>query len=78
MKIKELIEILSEMNPELEVILQKDPEGNGYSPLAGAEVGEYLPTSTYSGESIHPDDLGDLEEETLEKLQTVVYFWPVN
>jgi len=33
MKVKELIESLKKLDPELEVILQRDPEGNGYSPL---------------------------------------------
>lgn len=26
------------MNPELDIILQKDPEGNGYSPISGADI----------------------------------------
>lgn len=30
MKVKELIEQLKDMDPELDVWLQKDPEGNGY------------------------------------------------
>lgn len=37
MKVKKLIEALSECDPNSEVILQKDPEGNGYSPLEGAD-----------------------------------------
>ena len=37
MKIEELIKILSGMAPERDVILQRDPEGNGYSPIKGAD-----------------------------------------
>lgn len=37
MNIGELIEILQEMDPTLEVILQRDPEGNGYSPIYGVD-----------------------------------------
>ena len=37
MKVRELIEALKGVNGEMEVILQKDPEGNGYSPLADAD-----------------------------------------
>lgn len=37
MKVRELIELLSGMDMEAEVIMQKDSEGNGYSPLAGAD-----------------------------------------
>lgn len=33
MKVKELKEILSEFSDETDVILQKDPEGNGYHEL---------------------------------------------
>lgn len=33
MKVKKLIEELQKCNPDLEVILQSDAEGNGYSPL---------------------------------------------
>jgi hypothetical protein len=45
MKNKELIEILSAQDPEADVILQKDPEGNGYSPLSGAD-----PNAVYDAE----------------------------
>ena len=50
MKVKELIALLSETNPELEVVLSKDGEGNSYSPLADHSFGQYEPDSTYSGE----------------------------
>lgn len=33
MKVSELIEALSELDQELEILLQKDGEGNGYSAL---------------------------------------------
>ena len=34
-----------------EVVLQKDSEGNGYSPLAGADPeAVYIPDSTWSGD----------------------------
>lgn len=50
MKVKELIELLSELNPKLEVIMAKDGEGNGYSPVDAHDVGQYIPESTWSGE----------------------------
>jgi len=37
MNIKELKEVISKLPDDMEVILQKDPEGNGYSPLSGAD-----------------------------------------
>ena len=50
MKVRDLIVELVEMNQELDIILQKDPEGNGYSPISGADIdciyddGEMWPT----------------------------------
>ena len=52
MKIKELITKLEKYNPEAIVIVQKDSEGNGYSPLYAADDGHYQATSTYSGKPV--------------------------
>ena len=50
MKVKELIEELSKADPEAEAILQKDSEGNGYSPLSGIDLNAvYIPDNTWSG-----------------------------
>ena len=38
MKAKELIEFLSAVSPEAEVIIAKDSEGNAYSPLSAVDV----------------------------------------
>lgn len=37
MKVRELIDQLRECNDEAEVVLQIDPEGNGYRPVRGAD-----------------------------------------
>lgn len=37
MKVAELKAALEHLDDDLEIILQRDPEGNGYSPLAGAD-----------------------------------------
>ena len=51
MTVEELIEELMGLDPEMEIIMQKDSEGNGYSPLAGADPdGIYVADSTWSGE----------------------------
>lgn len=51
MNVKQLIAVLSKLPIDSEVILQKDGEGNGYSPLADVwgDNCAYLPDSTYSG-----------------------------
>jgi len=46
------------------VVLQKDAEGNGYSPLAGGEEGMYLAHSTWSGEAhLTPEQLAEKLED---------------
>ena len=50
MTVGELIAMLTEVEPHLPVILQKDAEGNGYSPLAGGEEACYEPDTEWSGE----------------------------
>lgn len=51
MTVKELKAELKNLPDDMEVILQKDSEGNGYSPLAGADAeAVYVPDSTWSGD----------------------------
>lgn len=51
MNVKELREALANLPDDMEVILQKDAEGNGYSPLEGADAEAiYLAETTWSGE----------------------------
>lgn len=52
---------------DMPVILQKDAEGNGYSPLSSVDVTGYVyePDTTWSGEvySVGPDDSEDPDED---------------
>jgi len=51
MTVAELIEQLQKLPPESQVILQKDGEGNGYSPLSEVDGnGIYEAYSTYHGD----------------------------
>jgi hypothetical protein len=85
MKVKDLIRELQLLDPELEVILQKDGEGNGYSPLAGTDENcIYVAETTWHGEiydSTWTADDADMDEEEwakmLEKPRCVVLY-PVN
>lgn len=60
MTVKELIEALQAQDQNRIVIVAKDAEGNGYSPLHGMWSGAYRADSTYSGdaglESLTDDD----------------------
>jgi hypothetical protein len=67
MKVKDLMEALADADPEADVILQADAEGNGYSPLQTADIDAvYVPDTTYSGHayslSYSAEDAGLTEE----------------
>jgi hypothetical protein len=84
MKVKELIEHLATANPNSEVVLQKDPEGNGYAPLDGVDTqgiiiesdDEYL---VYSPDW-SSDDAGmdEAEWDQAKKSLRCVVLFPVN
>lgn len=51
MTVSELIEELKKLPPDSQVILQRDSEGNGYSPLYAVDGNAiYRPETTWSGE----------------------------
>ena len=85
MKSHELAKLLL-AEPDVELILQKDSEGNGYSPLSSVEFGVvYVPYSTWSGEchtaSWTADECGFGEEEweQLKKTNSAyAVLYPVN
>lgn len=67
----ELADYLATQPRDRPVIIQEDAEGNCYSPLADADERTYLPTSTWSGEIVSPD-------EGYEGAVRVVVLGPVN
>lgn len=50
MTVGELIALLQAEDPGRLVIVQKDGEGNGYSPLECLGYGKYVPETTWRGE----------------------------
>lgn len=66
------------------VILAKDAEGNGHSPLVEAEHAMYLADSTWSGEryltetqrqaEADPDDYSEAPDDAVH----AVFLWPTN
>lgn len=51
MKVRQLIKQLEELDPELDILLQDDDEGNGYRPLRGVNGDN----TGYNGETCHYD-----------------------
>jgi hypothetical protein len=60
--VRELIEVLSACDPDDLVVLQKDAEGNNYSPLESHWLAVYAPTTTWFGEA-YPRELTDVDRE---------------
>lgn len=57
----ELVDWLSTQPRDRMVVLSKDAEGNGYSPLADADETMYLAESTWAGETYPtPEQLAEL------------------
>ena len=78
----ELLDYLATQPRDRKVILQKDAEGNGYSPLCDADERMYEATSTWSGEvyqlpevvAAAPDDWSEAPDYA----ERVVVLGPVN
>jgi hypothetical protein len=70
MKVSKLIEELSTLDPDLEVILSSDPEGNDFSFLDEVAISLFA-TSGYEIWTVHPDDADEYED-----LKEGVVLWP--
>jgi hypothetical protein len=85
MTVKELKDAIANLPDNMEVIVQKDAEGNDFSPLSGVDPDVvYEPESTWSGYIYDPnmsaDDAGFSEEEWEEiKLrEKALVLYPIN
>jgi len=85
MTVKELKEELKNLPDDMEVILQKDSEGNGYSPLDGVDPDAvYIPETTWYGEVYSMDwsaddaCMEDEEWEEIKKKPRALILYPVN
>ena len=85
MNVGELKNILMSLPDNMEVILQKDGEGNGYSPLSRADSNIiYIPSSSWSGVAYSTEwTASDMcmeedEWEELKKKPRVLVLEPIN
>jgi hypothetical protein len=86
MTVSELIEKLSELDPNALVILSSDGEGNNYSPLCDSfGYSAYRANSSWSGELVSEEDFdddpdyydNDLEEYLSGSVPAIVLY-PIN
>jgi hypothetical protein len=81
---KELVNAVPENMDNCPVIMQKDSEGNGYSPLSGIDHEcAYVPENSYSGEvyslnNSADDNCMDEEEWKSVKKKKCIVLFPVN
>jgi hypothetical protein len=85
LKVKDLKEAIKNLPDDMEVVLQKDSEGNGYSPLSGADPNAvYVAETTWSGEvysmewSAEDADMEEEEWEAVKKKPRTLILFPVN
>lgn len=85
MTVKELKEAIANLPDEMEVVLQKDSEGNGYSPLAGVNsIGVYIPINAWTGDvyssewSAEDVCMSNEEWEAIKSRPRSLVLYPVN
>lgn len=85
MTVKELKEAIENLPDEMEVVLQKDSEGNGYSPLAGTDSDAvYIYETIWYGDVYSMDWTADdacMSDEEWEEIKSnprVLVLYPMN
>jgi hypothetical protein len=82
MKVKDLIEILQEQSPDTLIVMSKDAEGNGFSPLYTVSPDAYyVPETTWMGDAYTEEDMKecyDDEGEDRPEAGSAIIMWPVN
>jgi len=82
----ELVDWLLATQPrDRPVVMSRDAEGNGFSPLADADESMYVAESTWAGDVYStPEDIADNDALTLDddgapdEAVRVVVLWPTN
>lgn len=78
------LQALAHLSGDTLVVLAKDGEGNGFSPLAEAEPAMYAADTTWSGERYLTDEqrqaTGEPDEcsEPPDDAVPALFLWPVN
>ena len=75
MTVAELIMELKKRDPTMLVVMSRDSEGNGHSPLSDLGDGVYDDETKWSGDFWGDDDA---KEEGKTGLPAAVCLWPVN
>lgn len=71
MTVKELKDLLDTYPDDFLVVMSKDSEGNGFSPLDCIDEVGYDPDNRYSGQ------IYSIEEESADTIEAIC-LWPIN
>ena len=75
MKVRELIEQLSRMPQDAEVLVSSDSEGNSYDTAYDVDVMYYVPGDVEYW-PVAPEDIDEYDGLTLDDLVQAVCIWP--
>ena len=81
MTVKELKTLIDTLPDNIQVIIQKDVEGNDFSPLADVDTDAiYIPKNTWSGDVYYNAEYCNSEEEwnEIKDNPKVLILYPVN
>lgn len=82
MKVGDLLNELKDLDPTVLVVMSRDEEGNGYSPLSGIESALYVAESTWSGyltdDICYDDDDEEIPCDDDDDAVPAIVLYPVN
>jgi hypothetical protein len=74
MTVDELIHALNDLDPDALVVIQKDGEGNEYSPADGVGESLYVAETPWSGYTIDDEEPQEIDAPATK----VIILWPKN
>lgn len=74
MTVKELIEQLQSYDPEMEVLVASDAEGNSHLPCNGAYTSQTITDDNYYFDIICDEDIDDMEYENCNVVERCVIY----
>lgn len=75
MTVKDLIKLLNKQPSDFQVVLSRDSEGNGFSPVSGYALGFYLPENVSHGD-FNDVSCTTFNKDQMEKAQDAIAFYP--
>lgn len=75
-RVGDLRELLDSFPADMPVVMQKDSEGNGFSPLSGGEKAVYVPVTTWYGDVYSEEDAEEFVDDVTATEALILF--PIN